>query len=107
MSTASLSPAVLGSDVPLVVTYEDDSNVATDPDDTDADTTADATITIRKEDADTPVVDNAAMTRLGTGSFEYVWDSSTNEDGTGRYQVDVSAVFGGETKITRVTVPLR
>lgn len=107
MSTASLQPSIIGEDVPLVITYENDSQVATDPDDVNADATPDATLTIRKEDADTPLVDSAPMNRVSTGTFEYVWDTSVNADGTGRYQADAEAVFGGETKISRVTIPLR
>lgn len=109
MSTASSSPAILGEDVALVITYEDDGGVATDPDDTSAtaDGVADASITIRKEGSDTPVVTDAAMTRLSPGTFEYVWDTSVNADGTGRYQADAEAVFSGETKISRLTIPLR
>lgn len=107
MSARSLSPIVLGEDAPFVINYEDDGGVPTDPDDTTADAVADATITIRKEDADTPVVDGAAMTRVGTGAFEFVWDTGTTASGTGKYIVDVRAVFGGETKITRATQPVR
>lgn len=109
MSTATLQPSIIGEDVPLVITYENDSQVATDPDNVDADTgaTPDAYITIRKEDAATPIVDRAPMNHLSTGTFEYVWDTSVNVDGTGRYQADAEATFSGETKISRVTVPLR
>lgn len=104
-----LPAQILGEDVPVRIRWEDANGTGVDPDNVDADTagTPDAYITIRKEGAATPLVDRAAMTHVAAGEFEYVWDTSLNNDGTGPYQVDVEADFGGETDIERRTVPLK
>lgn len=104
-----IQDAFLGEDVPLTVEYTDpDTGDAVDPDDTDADGTPDASVTISKFDEDiAPTVDGAAMTHTAVGTFEYVWDSGVDEDGTGRYVVETSAEFGGETDIERDRIRLR
>lgn len=101
-----LRAAIEGEDVPITVSYEADDGTAVDPDDTGTDAVPDASITITYED-DTAVVSGAAMNHIATGEFEYVWDTAADVTGTGTYTVDVSAEFGGETKITRSTIQLR
>ena len=104
---ARLQARYLGEDVPVRIQYEDGSGTAVDPDDQDGDAVADAYITIRKEGADTPLVDSVAMTHIETGVLEYVWDTSVDESGTGMYVVEVSAEFSGETDLERVRLPLQ
>ena len=104
---ARLQARYLGEDVPLRVQYEDGSGTAVDPDDQDTSGDPNAYITIRKEGADTPLVDSVDMTYIETGVFEYVWDTSVDESGTGMYVVEVSAEFSGETDLERVRLPLQ
>ena len=98
----TIESAYVGEDVPLTVVYDDGG---TDPDDTDADGTPDASITITNNDDGTEVVSSAAMAHQSTGTFEYVWDTSTLS--TGHYGVEVSAEFGGETKLAKDKIELK
>ena len=104
---AKLQARYLGEDVPLRARFEDGSGTAVDPDDQDADGVGDAFVSVEKEGAATPLHDRVAMTRAEAGVYEYVWDTATNNDGTGTYVVEVEADFGGETDIDRVTLPLK
>ena len=97
----TIESAYVGEDVPLTVVYDDGG---TDPDDTDADGTPDASITITNNADGTEVVSSAAMAYQSTGAFEYVWDTSTLSDEF--YNVEVSAEFGGETDITKDQIEL-
>lgn len=96
----------LGEDIPLIADFEDSSETATDPDDTDTDGTPDATITITAPD-DTDVISAVAMDNPSTGRMEYVWDTSTDAAGTGTYTWTVEAEFNGETKIVESSLTLR
>lgn len=98
----ALNPAYAGEDVPIIAEFDDGT---TDPDDTTADGTADATITITDADTDTEDVSAVAMTHESTGTFEYVWD--TTAAGAGSYIVEVTAEFGGETKIVKDRIRVR
>lgn len=102
----AIKRAYLGEDVPITITYEDDTGTAVDPDDTNADAVPDAVINITAPD-DTAAVTDAAMTHTAAGSFEYVWDTAIDAAGAGTYTVEVSAEFGGETKISRNTITLQ
>lgn len=95
-----ITSAWVGEDVPVRITYDDGN---TDPDDVDADGDPDADITITAPDGTEPV-SAVAMTNTAVGVFEYVWDTATL--GTGDYGVEVSAEFGGETKISKSTIEL-
>ena len=106
MSTRQVRSAYLGEDIPIQVSYTDANGNAVDPDDLNADATADASITITAPDG-TDVVANAAMTRLAAGVFEYVWDSATNNTGTGQYTISVTADFSGETSIKKARITLQ
>lgn len=104
---ATLSRAYLGEDVPVSIQYTDpDTGDPVDPDDTDADGTPDATVTI-VDDAGTEHVTDAAMTHLSVGEFEYVWDTAVDAGSEGTYRVSVAAEFDGATNIERVRLPLR
>lgn len=98
--------AILGEDVPITITYTDDTGTAVDPDDLDADGTPDADITITNLSDGVEAV-SAAMTNTATGEFEYVWDTAVDAPETGTYRVSVEADFGGETKITRSSIKLQ
>ena len=95
-----------GEDVPITITYTDDTGAAVDPDDQGTDGTPDAEITITDVSDGTDVVGPVGMTHLDVGQFEYVWDTEVDAPGEGGYRVSISADFGGETKIKRSTVKL-
>lgn len=95
-----LRGAYVGEDVPVTISYEDsDDETAVDPD-------AAPSITITDSDG-TTLIDGVAMTSVETGVYEYVWDTAADANGAGDYQVDVSAEFSSETKIERITLPLK
>lgn len=96
-----------GEDVPLRVEYTDpDTGDPVDPDDTDSSGNGNAQITIIAPDG-TELVSAVEMSWIETGVLEHVWDTSTNATGTGEYEVEMSAVFSGETKITKTYPELR
>lgn len=97
--------AILGEDVPITITYTDDTGTEADPDDLDADGTPDADITITNLTDGVDAI-SAAMTHLSTGQFEYIWDTAVDAPGTGTYRVSVETDFGGETKISRSAIKL-
>lgn len=99
-----ISQAYDGEDVPITILYEDSSGNGVDPDDQGTDGVPDAYITIT-DDTDTAVVSSVEMTHNAAGDFEYVWDTST-ASGVGEYEVEISADFSGETKITRDSIEL-
>lgn len=99
----ALEPAVVGEDVPIVVEYDGGT---TDPDDTGTDGIPDATITITDNSDGTALITDAAMTHESTGVLEYVWDTAT-ANGAGTYGIEVSAEFGGETKIVQNHIRLK
>lgn len=99
--------AYAGEDLPVRVTYTDDSGTETDPDDTDADGTPDASVTIVDVSDGTELVSSVAMTHQSTGKFEYVWDTDVDANGEGNYRVEAVAEFGGETKIEKDSIRLR
>ncbi|MFC6766013.1 hypothetical protein [Natrinema soli] len=99
----SLDPAFVGEDVPIIAEFDGGT---TDPDDTGTDGTGDAMITITDNSDGTELQSSVAMTHQSTGTFEYVWDTST-ANGAGSYGIEVSAEFGGETKIVQSHIRLR
>lgn len=100
----SLGTVHEGEDVPVVVEFD---GGATDPDDTGTDGIPDASITITYDVDGTVVVNAAAMTHESVGTFEYVWDTAADTTGTGSYVVEVTAEFGGETKIVKDRIGVR
>lgn len=98
----TLESVYAGEDVPIVVEFDDGT---TDPDDQATDGTPDADITITNADTDTEAVSAEAMTHESTGVFEYVWD--TTAAGSGSYIIEVTAEFGGETKIVKDRIGVR
>lgn len=103
----TIESAYLGEDAPLEIAYSDDSG-AVDPDDQDADDTPDAEITISDNSDGTEVISAVAMTHTGSvGEFEYVWDTDADAAGAGTYVVEVTAEFGGETKINKSQITLK
>lgn len=96
--TVMIERAHVGEDVPIVVTYTDTNDAATDPDSA-------PTITIT-DPSDTAQVDAVTMTSDTTGEYEHVWDSATNASDTGTYTVTVTAELSSETKITEETIEL-
>jgi hypothetical protein len=96
----ALERAYAGEDVPIQVSYSDDG-AAVDSDDTDADGTPDAEVTITDNSDDTEVISAASMTHESTGVFEYVWDTDADANGPGAYEIEVAAEFDSETKIVR------
>ncbi|QCC60758.1 hypothetical protein NP511_02105 [Natrinema thermotolerans] len=101
----TIKSAYAGEDVPLEVSYTD-SNGAIDPDDQGSDGTPDAEITITDNSDGTEVVSAQSMTNTATGEFEFVWDTSA-ANGPGTYRVEITAEFGGETKINRSQIQLK
>lgn len=99
----AIDPAYVGEDVPLRAIFDEGG---TDPDDTGTDGTPDATITITDNSDGTELQSDTSMTNVSTGVMEYVWDTSA-ANGTGTYGVEVSAEFGGETKIIQSFIRLR
>ncbi|WEL29856.1 hypothetical protein [Haloferax volcanii] len=100
-----LPSAYVGEDVPLTVAYEDDAGNAVDPDDT----ANEPTVTVvdvpeRESGSETDVVSSEVMTANGTGDFEYVWDTSSED--AGEFRIEVTADFDAETKIVKQTIQL-
>lgn len=100
----TVESAYEGEDVPITATFDDGG---TDPDDTGTDGTGDASITITANADGTEMVSAAAMTRLSTGVYEYVWDTAADTGGKGVYVLEVTAEFGGETKLVRDSIRLQ
>lgn len=96
--TVMIEKAHLGEDVPIVITYTDTDDAATDPDSAPTITITDA--------ADTAQVDGVSMTSNETGEYEHVWDTDTDASGTGTYTVTVTAELSSETKITEDEIDL-
>ncbi|GAB3669554.1 hypothetical protein [Halopiger thermotolerans] len=101
----TIKSAYDGEDVPIEIAYTDDSG-AIDPDDQGSDGTPDANITIIDNSDGTEVVSAQSMTHNDVGVFEYVWDTSA-ANGAGTYLVEITAEFGGETKISKSKITLK
>lgn len=94
-----LEPAIQGEHVPLRGVFTDSSGAAIAPEGFSGGTGPTVTVTSPN---DTAVLDGATMdTEVEVGTYENVWDTSSSLDGTGTYEVEVSGVFSGETKILK------
>lgn len=100
----TVESAYEGEDVPLRIAYSSGGN-GVDPDDTNADATPDANITIIDNDDGLEAVSAAAMSNTDVGEFEYVWD--TAGVGTGTYRIEITAEFSSETKIAKDSIKIR
>lgn len=87
-----------GEDVPLVCSFTNSSDGSPVSGDSAP------TITVTEPDSGTDVVSAAAMTEGSTGVYEYVWDTATDGEGTGTYNVVVTGEFSSETKIVKGTI---
>lgn len=99
-----LEDAYQGEDVPLTVSYTDDSGNAVAPDGVSG--SSGPTITVTSPNG-TAVVDAVVMTESQVGTYEHLWDTATNFDGTGTYTVEVSAELSSETKIVKSTIKVK
>lgn len=97
----SLDAAYEGEDVPLRVVFTDDTGAAVAPG--GASGGSGPTVTVTSPNG-TDVVSATVMTEVETGTYEYVWDTASNFDGTGTYSVEVTGEFSSETKIVKDTI---
>lgn len=97
-----LKSAYQGEDVPLRVEYTSSSDGSAVAPAGASDSTG-PTITITSPN-DTDVVSSSVMSEIETGTYEFVWDTSSSFDGTGTYAAETTGEFSSETKIVRGTI---
>lgn len=103
--TQQLPSAYEGEDVPLRVTFTDDTGAEVQPDGASGTAPTGPTITVTDSQG-TEVVSAVVMTGIDTGTYEHVWDTAADSGGTGSYQVEVTGEFSAETKIAKGTVTI-
>lgn len=101
----TLPGAYEGEDVPIRVTFTDDTDSEIAPDGASGTTPTGPSITITAPDGST-AVSSTVMTGIDTGTYEYVWDTTADSTGTGTYQVEVTGEFSSETKIAKATIQI-
>lgn len=110
MSTGTVSvvrrnqPYLEGEDIPIQAKFADDAGMAVAPDGVSGGTGPTITITARDG---TVVVDAVVMTESEVGTYEHIWDTSSDSAGTGSYFVKVSAELSSETEISQKIVKLQ
>lgn len=99
----TLPPAYEGEDIPIRITFTQDSDgseVAPD-----GATASGPTITVTDPQG-TDVVSAVVMTQVDTGTYEHVWDTASDSGSTGTYDVEVTGEFSSETKIEKAEITL-
>lgn len=96
----TLPAAYEGEDVPIIISYTDDAGDPIAPEGASDSTGPTITIT----ESGSTIIDAVAMTEDETGTYEYVWDTSSDFGGTGTYLVEVTGEFSSETKIAKATI---